>query len=167
MNLDIRKEEYEYKGWKLGWNTNEGKVIGFCIGDDFVVVRSGKFDRQNTIKDDRLIFCVLDGYEDCYEYKIFNEHYLEVIPTELQLKNANIDINIVNNGDMEYLEFEYLYNKEKREWRVSKLQNKLKWEYINKYEEWEEEFYPKLELPPPLRSTIFKIVDNYKNHKGE
>ena len=36
-----------------------------------------------------------------------------------------------------------------------------------KYEEWEEEFYPKLELPPPLRSTIFKIVDNYKNHKGE
>ena len=101
MNLDIRKEEYEYKGWKLGWNTNEGKVIGFCIGDDFVVVRSGKFDRQNTIKDDRLIFCVLDGYKDCYEYKIFNEHYLEVIPTELQLKNANIDINIVNNGDIE------------------------------------------------------------------
>lgn len=167
MKLDVRKKGYEYNGWKLGWNTNEGKIIGFCVGDDFIVIRSDKFEKQNTIENDRLVFCVLDGYENCYEYKIFNEHYLEVIPTELELKNANIDMNIINDNGLEYLKLTYLYNKKEWEWRISKLKGKLKWEYINKYEELEEEFCPKLELPPPLRSTIFKIVDNYRNYKGD
>lgn len=77
---EIKEEGFEYKGFKLGQMTNNGKIIGFDIKNiDAFVATDSTIDEHNIpLSESSYVNIILKGYEDS-DFSWFSGKELQVI----------------------------------------------------------------------------------------
>ena len=80
MSYEIKEEGYEYKWFKLGQMTNNGKIIGFNTKNamPFIVTDSNIDGNDITLSESEYVSVILKGYEDS-EFSWFSGKELQVI----------------------------------------------------------------------------------------
>ena len=106
---EIREEGYEYRGFKLGQMTNNGKIIGFDIKNvDIFVATDSTIDEHNIpLSESIYVSVILKGCEDL-DFSWFNEKELRIInynnseertPTiQTQLNTIQQIRNVIDNA---------------------------------------------------------------------
>lgn len=80
MSYEIKEEGYEYRGFKLGQMTNNGKIIGFDTRDisPFIVTDNNIDEHSIVLSESKYVNVILKGYEDS-EFSWFGEKELQLV----------------------------------------------------------------------------------------
>ena len=96
---EIREEGYEYRGFKLGQMTNNGKIIGFDTKNVVpFIVSDNNIDKHSiALSESNYVDIILNGYEDS-EFSWFSEKELQLVDGSNQVElpqTSKTQLNII------------------------------------------------------------------------